>query len=184
MRYDADRKVRTRLRILDMASAILCREGPAAVTLHRVMRELGMSHGGFYGHFESREALLEAAIDSAFDRVTHALEAPQAVPGQGMRDVAARYLGRAHLDAATGCPLPALCGLALDKDLEERRRAMLDRYRAMLAARGADDASGHAVLALMLGGVALARAYGGETGEAVLRDCRHAVKTLENNPAG
>jgi TetR/AcrR family transcriptional repressor of nem operon len=179
MRYSAEHKAETRQRILAAAMALLVREGPAEVTIHGVMRAAGLSHGGFYAHFESREALLAAAIDGATARALAGLfgetDAPAAADPQ---DVIGRYLGRAHLATETGCPLPASCGGDLDGDAERARRAAVTRYQRALFAMAPDDSTADALLALMVGGVAIARARGGVEGEAVLRACRRVARGL------
>ena len=179
MRYGAAHKEQTRGRILDAAMALLVREGPAAVTVHGVMRAAGLSHGGFYAHFESRAALLEAAVEAATARTLDGLFGAATAPTDvDTREIIGRYLGRAHLAAATGCPLPASCGGDLEGAAEAARREAVASYRRALAAVAPDDAEADAVLALMVGGIAVARASGGTAGEAVLRHCRRAARNL------
>ncbi|MDA0369683.1 MAG: TetR/AcrR family transcriptional regulator [Proteobacteria bacterium] len=179
MRYGADHKQATRSRILDAAMILLARGGAGAVTVHGVMRAADLSHGGFYAHFESREALLEAALTAAAERTLSALfGAPADVAQLALRDVIGRYLGRAHLEADTGCPLPATCGGALDESSDAARRRTVQRYRDALAAVAPDQPTADALLALMVGGLAVARALGGDDGEAVLRACRMTARQL------
>jgi len=179
MRYGIDHKQTTRARILDAAMILLARGGAGAVTVHGVMRAADLSHGGFYAHFESREALLEAALTAATERTLSALfDAPAGAGASTLRDVIGRYLGRAHLEAETGCPLPATCGGALDGSSDAARRHTVQRYRDALATMAPDGPSADALLALMVGGLAVARALGGDDGEAVLRACRITARQL------
>lgn len=159
--------------------ALLVREGPAAVTIHGVMRAAGLSHGGFYAHFESRAALLAAALEGAAARTLEGLfgAASSEAPADA-RALVGRYLGRAHLEAERGCPLPASCGGHLDGPAAEARREAVAKYQNALGAIAPNAVTADAVLALMVGGVALARARGGDEGEAVLRACRLAARDL------
>ncbi|MEQ8247472.1 MAG: TetR/AcrR family transcriptional regulator [Alphaproteobacteria bacterium] len=179
MRYRTDHKAATRDRILAAAMALLTQQGPHAVTVHGVMRAARLSHGGFYAHFDSRDALLDAALEAAAERTLDGLFAGQDAGAPSRRDQIGRYLGRAHLEATVGCPLPATCGGALEGPSGVARRRTVQRYRDAMT-KVADDA-GHAdaLLALMVGGMALARALGGEEGEAMLRACRRAAHALE-----
>jgi TetR/AcrR family transcriptional regulator, transcriptional repressor for nem operon len=179
MRYSADHKSKTRAQILEAAMALLVSEGPAAVTIHGVMRAAGLSHGGFYAHFDSRDALLEAAISAAAARTLGGLFAgADPTNDADPRDVIGRYLGRAHLETKIGCPLPAMCGGDLHEGAEAVRREVVARYTQALTAIAPDEKTADALLALMVGGLAVARAQGGEDGEATLRACRRAARAI------
>src|SRR5690348_17122606 len=97
------RKEDTHERILEVASRALRRNGPAGVGVAEVMREAGLTHGGFYAHFPSREALLVAALEragrdsAAF--VSGAAQARQARGGSALRALVESYLADAHLPA-------------------------------------------------------------------------------------
>ncbi len=179
MRYRAEHKPATRARILAAAMTLLTQEGPHAVTVHGVMRAANLSHGGFYAHFESRDALLGAAFAAAAERTLDAIFAGSGEVATPRSDLIGRYLGRAHLEAAVGCPLPAACGGSLEGAAADARRRSVQRYRQAMTAAAGDDSRADALLALMVGGVALARALGGEDGEAVLRACRRAARALD-----
>jgi TetR/AcrR family transcriptional repressor of nem operon len=179
MRYKADHKLQTRTRIIEAAMALLVDVGPAAVTIHGVMRAAGLTHGGFYAHFESRDALLETAMAAATARTLVGLfGTTDPAKGADPRDVIGRYLGRSHLEAETGCPLPASCGGGLDDGGQVARHDAVAAYVSALTAIVPNDGAADALLALMVGGVALARAQGGEDGEATLRACRRAARAI------
>ena len=183
MRYSADHKSQTRARILEAAMALLVGEGPAAVTIHGVMRAVELSHGGFYAHFDSRDALLEAAMAAATARTLDGLfGTADTANAADPRDVIGRYLGRAHLETKAGCPLPASCGVGLNGGAEVARRDAVAAYARALAAIAPADGAADALLALMVGGVAVARAQGGEAGEATLRACRRAARAIISAP--
>ncbi|MDM0118372.1 TetR/AcrR family transcriptional regulator [Variovorax arabinosiphilus] len=111
MRYDAEHKQRTRLRILRHAAAALRRQGPQDISVGSVMQEAGLTHGGFYAHFPSKDALIEASIAFMFDDSLALWE--RAAHGKPVADGLASYidayLSASHLEAVdNGCPLAAL----------------------------------------------------------------------------
>src|SRR5277367_1711382 len=113
MRYDADQKMRTHKLILAEAAAAIRTKGPERMVVAEVMNKLGLTHGGFYAHFESKDDLVAQAITSMFDqgsaqfqRLTEGLDTKQAL--QAYVDW---YLSAAHRDApGGGCPLAAVSG--------------------------------------------------------------------------
>ena len=64
----AEQKAATREKILDLAAERLRREGMGGNAVHRLMRDAGLTHGGFYVHFESKEALDIAALERAMEK--------------------------------------------------------------------------------------------------------------------
>jgi TetR/AcrR family transcriptional repressor of nem operon len=66
MRYTDSHKEETRQRVVKAAAAALRARGPDGVGVAEVMKEVGLTHGGFYAHFPSKEALLAAALEDAF----------------------------------------------------------------------------------------------------------------------
>src|SRR5206468_12389939 len=77
-------------RILDAAARAVCRDGYAGVGVAAVMKEAGLTHGGFYAHFESREALLAEAVAFAGARSIERMQARiRKLTGQGMSSLLA-----------------------------------------------------------------------------------------------
>lgn len=167
MRYGADQKERTRQRVLAEASRAIRADGPHRVGVAEVMKRAGLTHGGFYAHFGSKEELVGEALDFMFDEAAAvsggwaAGETPQAALASYIRV----YLSRAHRDdRASGCPLPAL-GAELprmNEDARERFAQGLSRMTARLGVLldGADRPGGEAtsVLNEMVGALVLSRA--------------------------
>lgn len=90
-----------------------------------VMKELGLTKGGFYRHFESKGDLYASAVARAFEEQSHRLVAvAEAVPkSAGLRAVIEMYLSAKHLSApGAGCPLAALAAEVARQPLEVRRR--------------------------------------------------------------
>src|SRR5271169_6380314 len=113
MRYDADQKQRTHSQILTEAATAIRAKGPDRMVVAEVMNKLGLTHGGFYAHFASKDDLVAQAITSMFDqasaqflRVTEGLE-----PRQALQAYIDWYLSAVHRDApGGGCPLAAVSG--------------------------------------------------------------------------
>jgi AcrR family transcriptional regulator len=105
------KKEHTHQRIVQSAARALRREGFDGVGVAEIMREAGLTHGGFYAHFASREALLLEALDAATAESLGLFEEPsgKGAKGEGLKALIDRYLSDAHADAAeSGCALAAL----------------------------------------------------------------------------
>jgi len=176
-----EKKVRTRGRILDAATAALIRRGPREPSVGEVMGAAGLTVGGFYGHFESKEALMLEAFGQLLARRRQLLRQLDDSLGAEERRVlrAAFYLSRKHRDAGTdACPLPS--ALSEMGRLPEPFRAVLTEHVELMVAELAgspeEDDQVLADLALMIGGLSLARALGdGELSDRVLRAAKSAV---------
>lgn len=176
-----EKKVRTRGRILDAATAALIRRGPREPSVGEVMGAAGLTVGGFYGHFESKEALMLEAFGQLLARRRQLLRQLDGSLGAEARRVltAAFYLSRKHRDAGTdACPLPS--ALSEMGRLPEPFRAVLTEHVELMVAElagGPEEADQVlADLALMIGGLSLARALGdGELSDRVLRAAKSAV---------
>src|SRR5438105_60275 len=107
------RKEETHERIVDAAARALRRHGYAGVGVADVMRDAGLTHGGFYAHFDSRDALLVEALERAgresFDAVTRAALQRAGKGVSAFRSLVETYLADRHLASLeTGCPVAAL----------------------------------------------------------------------------
>ena len=107
MRYSADHKAHTHQRIIKDASVRFRRDGIGATGLQPLMKALNLTHGGFYNHFASKEALIAEAAAQGF------VETAERYAGYSVRDVIDAYISRAHRDArGQGCSAAALSGEA------------------------------------------------------------------------
>ncbi len=190
MRYAPDHKPSTRARIVAAAGQVLLDQGLAGAGVHQVMARAGLTHGGFYAHFRSRDALIAEALEALLEERRGQLVAglDELRGEQRLAQVVGRYLNRHHRDNAdAGCPLPALGGEVARADPELRGcferglAALADEIANEIAARpGAPERAGTspeeralATLALCAGGVMLSRAVGdGELSDRILRACR------------
>ena len=116
MRVSQAEKEKSRTRIIDSAARLLRERGVEGASVADVMSDAGLTHGGFYRHFDTKEAMVCAALDSAFDQMIERLDPPDRLPaGANPRDDLAEfeqnYLSDAHVAApGRGCPIAAMAG--------------------------------------------------------------------------
>lgn len=125
MKVSREQMGENRRRILDAAGRLFRDRGFEAVTVAEVMREAGLTHGGFYGHFRSKDDLIAAALA---ELVVASEPGPLALPA-----FAARYLCPAHRDdPASGGPVAALASDTI-RQAPEARAAMTEGLRRQIA---------------------------------------------------
>ncbi|RMQ45419.1 TetR family transcriptional regulator [Pseudomonas cichorii] len=109
MRYALDHKAQTHQRIIKEASARFRRDGIGATGLQPLMKALGLTHGGFYAHFKSKDDLVEQALLSTLDEVKE-LTGKIFSMEESMPGLIDSYLSTDHRDSPeSGCPLPNMC---------------------------------------------------------------------------
>lgn len=158
MRVTREQVQENRRRILEAAGRLFREKGFAAVTVAEVMEAAGLTHGGFYGHFASKEDLAAQALAQAL------APAPRE-PGkaQDLAGFVAAYLSASHRDQpGSGCALAALGSEAARQPAPVRRaftegvEARLARMQEALPDR--DRAAALAAISQLVGAVMLARA--------------------------
>jgi TetR/AcrR family transcriptional repressor of nem operon len=166
VRYDREHKRRTRAAIVEAASQAFRRHGVERVGVGEVMARAGLTHGGFYAHFASKDALVAEACASSLRETAGRLFESQDGTGskRTLPQVIRAYLSRSHRDApATGCTIAAL-GDEIARRSPETRHAFTEAAQtyverlATLLPDGADPDEAWALLAGMAGTVMLARA--------------------------
>jgi len=183
MRYTADHKQRTHARIVGSASRLFKEGGYVGVGVDAVMKRAGLTAGGFYAHFASKEALLTETFALAVKRMKAwllaGLEDQEGLPW--LRKIVRRYLSRVHRDAvAEGCPLPALSpdvfrsGKVIRETFEAQFRQVVAALEPkMPPTLGSRYDRALATLALFVGGVMLARTVKDQKlSGRILRACR------------
>jgi AcrR family transcriptional regulator len=128
------RKEATLERIVDVAARAIRRSGYDGTGVADIMKEAGLTHGGFYAHFPSRDALLAEAGDRAgAESVALAAGIAAAAPaGEALQRIMEAYLSDEHLAAIeTGCPIAAL-GSEMPRQAPEVRRAATIRIKEMI----------------------------------------------------
>src|SRR3982074_481300 len=100
MRYSKEHKLETHARIVKKASVRLREKGAHGVGVADLMKEAGLTHGGFYAHFDSREALVIEAFADAMDRSTERWRklAEQTPPEKRLATIVGTYLTPLHRD--------------------------------------------------------------------------------------
>ena len=169
MRYPAEETARRHQQIVAAASRLFRERGFEGVSVAELMAAAGLTHGGFYAHFASKEDLVNAAVGQMFAegqaRLGQSLKAD--TPRQALSDYLDFYLSKAHRDTRTaGCPLPFLAADAPRMDDAFRAQyaggvaRLTARLAEPLAALGHPDAveTAGSILAEMVGALALARA--------------------------
>jgi TetR/AcrR family transcriptional repressor of nem operon len=125
VRYPAEQKAETREKILSTAARSFREHGSETNGIGQVMKELGLTKGGFYRHFESKGDLYAAAVARAFEELGDRMMAvAKAAPkGAELRAVIEHYLSARHLNApGIGCPLAALAPEIARQPLDVRKR--------------------------------------------------------------
>src|SRR5947207_13587884 len=168
-RTSSGRKEVTHERIVNAAARAIRRSGYDGIGVAEIMKDAGLTHGGFYAHFASREAMLAEAADRAGAEGLAAVErvAAAASPRRALPALLRAYLSRAHVEGVeTGCAVAAL-GSEMPRQAPGVRRAATRRIKEMidLVARQSPDwgqpgAHQHALVtvATMVGALVLARA--------------------------
>src|SRR6266699_3895750 len=187
MRYSREHKQETHARIVRKASVRLRERGAHGVGVADLMKEAGLTHGGFYAHFDSREALVIEAFGYAMDRSTERWRkvAEQTPPDKRLAMIVESYLTPAHRDdPGRGCAIPTL-GAEIARESPRTRRAFaakLEQMIDMLAAqmpdlpRKAARKQAMAVIATMMGTLVLARVAGsGDFSDEILGAGREAL---------
>jgi TetR/AcrR family transcriptional regulator, transcriptional repressor for nem operon len=180
MRYDEQHKAASRKRILESAASRFRAEGVKGTSLPDVMQDAGMTVGGFYRHFDSKDDLFEAALDKALEDTIAMLEMSDAIPGDDSwaARTAKVYLSMPHrANREGGCALPALAAdvARIDGPLRERFNEKLTRFAEAVANRLGEDkqAEAWAYIATLMGGLALSRMIDDDTlARSILHACR------------
>ncbi len=163
------RKEATHERIVRAAARAIRRSGYSGTGVADIMKDVGLTHGGFYAHFASREAMLAEAADQAGAESVATLTriAAAAPPQNALRSMIEFYLSKEHVKhAETGCPIAAL-GSEMPRQAAKVRRAATRRIKEAIdvVVRFSPDqetpgAYEHALVtvATMVGALVLARA--------------------------
>jgi TetR/AcrR family transcriptional repressor of nem operon len=165
----SSRKEATHERIVEVAARAIRRSGYDGTGVADIMREAGLTHGGFYAHFANRDMLLAEAADRAgAESVALAARvAAAAPPGQALMAMIRAYLSPEHIAAIeTGCPVTAL-GSEMPRQVPEVRRMatihikeMIDLFARQHPAWGTPEAHAEAMaqVCALVGTAMIARA--------------------------
>jgi AcrR family transcriptional regulator len=184
------KKEQTRERILRAAARAIRKHGYEGVGVADVMKEAGLTHGGFYAHFDSRDALLAAAVGQAGAESTENLNRAVAAakPGEELMALVDTYLDERHVTAAEhglGCAIAA-AGSEVPRQQAEVRRAAARRIKDLIGfverqfpewGKSAAHEKAMGVVASMVGALMLARAVDDpQLSKAIRKSARELIR--------
>src|SRR5690349_20797058 len=134
MRYQPEHKLETHRKIVKDASRRIRAEGLAGAAVSAIMKDAGLTHGGFYKHFESKDDLLVESLREGFREIedTLAQAAEQSPPGEAWKSIVKTYLSVELCEhPERGCPLAALASelARADKAMKPEIAAELVNYK-------------------------------------------------------
>jgi TetR/AcrR family transcriptional regulator, transcriptional repressor for nem operon len=188
MRYDSEHKEKTRQLVLSKAAAAIREHGPDRIGVATLMGKAGLTHGGFYAHFKSKDDLVAQAISLMFDetRERFLAQADDADPAVALGRYIDMYVSQYHRDSPQhGCPLPALSGDLARMPVRARKRftaglAALTRpiaERLETLKHPAPEQTAESMIAEMVGAIALSRAVEDPVAsDRILATSRRALK--------
>ena len=137
MRYPPEHKADIHQQIVKDASRRIRREGMAGTAVSSMMRDCGLTHGGFYKHFGSKDELLMESLSAAFQEIAERLAhvGQQSRPEEAWKAIVKTYLNPEFCDHVEyGCPLPALAPelVRADKAMKPRIFEELKRYKSRM----------------------------------------------------
>ena len=189
MRYSDTHKDETHEKLLKIAGRALREKGPDGVAVADVMKQAGLTHGGFYAHFKSKDALLVEALEGVFAHSKQKFRA--ATEGMPPRHALAAYIdfyvSQRHRDnPVNGCPVTAL-NSDLPRQSKAFRKAFDDGAKMLVSSmetrirEAGVDGDAHAlaasVLSAMAGAVAISRAISDRVlSDQMLETARESIK--------
>jgi len=185
MRYSETHKEETRQKVVKAAAMAVRAKGPDGVGVAEIMAEAGLTHGGFYAHFKSKEALIAAAVEEAFgqsrrrfSRLTEDMSRAEALEAFVDAYVSAEH----RANPQRGCPISTLAndlprqGAMVRAAFDAGVEGLISRIEGWLPEPDPDARRSLAssLMAEMAGAVALARAVSDETLAAQLLEASRA----------
>lgn len=180
MRYPAEETAEKHARILEQASQLFRERGFSGVSVSEIMKATGLTHGAFYNHFDSKDALITKSLEHASSSSTSGLAEAQQSP-ESMIEYVRYYLSAEHRDSpATGCLMVAL-GPEVSREpvarsaFTEHLKTTVARFAAHFPWSKKRSARRNAIrlLSTMVGAVILARAVNDpELSDEILREVR------------
>lgn len=184
MGHSQAEKAQSRERIVTAAARQIREGGLESVSIGELMKKVKLTHGGFYGHFPSRSALIAGALERAlFDGEAASVAATSRKGPRTLKSIVNSYLSPAHRDdAGSGCAISALAGDVGRSDAEVREIMMrrLDSYFSEVAqligqVPEAKDLA-ISIWCTMVGAITLARVFKGDVrSDVILRTARKAI---------
>ena len=183
MRYAPEHKGEVHQKIVKDAARRVRVEGLTGAAVSAVMRDAGLTHGGFYKHFESKDELLLESLKEGFGEIVNRLDqaGKESRAGSAWKSIVKTYLSPEHCNHAEyGCPLAALApelaradGAMKGKIVEQMVQYKNKMVPYMPGRRTADkERAFFAIFSTMIGAIAIARILPNEARERVLANAR------------
>jgi TetR/AcrR family transcriptional repressor of nem operon len=180
MRVSQEEKDRSHAKIVASAARLIRERGLDGASLGEVMQAAGMTHGGFYRHFSSKEALAQAAIEGAFAEILAGLD--DGDPRQALERYRERYLSDEHIrNPGHGCPIAAVgpeiarAPARLKSAIGAGVRTVVARLAGVLKGSAeARETAAYRELSMMVGAIVIARASDPATARLVMKAARGA----------
>jgi TetR/AcrR family transcriptional repressor of nem operon len=193
MRKSREETARTRERIIDAASEEIRANGVAGSGLAGVMKAAGLTHGGFYKHFGSKDQLVRESVARAFEQILGELRSSikRKRPNDALATLVAEYLS-AHFrdEVEKSCPLSAIGTelrrtdpgtAAIVQSGMERLISLVAQQITGVSGRQA-KARAHGMVAAMVGGIVLSRlAHDRHFADSILHDTRKFILHLKRS---
>lgn len=180
-RASQEEKQKSHERILDAASKITRKKGIDAASVVDIMKTAGLTHGGFYRHFASKDDLMASGFRHAVDGTVGAIEqiSDDEERAAAALDYVDRYLTPKHLNSeAEGCPIAAVASELVRQGGRTRSEAT-NAVKRVASLLDSEELSGDVVLAMLIGSLTLARlAETPQRAEAQLETAKRAIETL------
>ncbi|WP_145331006.1 TetR/AcrR family transcriptional regulator [Paenibacillus xylanexedens] len=189
MPYPKGHKIKVRNHIITSAAKAFRTHGVRNISLPYIMKGAGLTHGGFYSHFENKDQLVmetcHFAISDTIEMLQKVADKNKNKDQSPIEAVIDFYLGSLHRDQTeVGCILPALSGeiSQLSEDIRQAYTQELQRFISFITTMaGMDASSGYALVSSMVGTVALARAVSdSKLSDDLLQAGRTQAKQLVN----
>jgi TetR/AcrR family transcriptional repressor of nem operon len=185
MRMSREEKERSHARIVDSAARLLRERGVDGTGVADVMADAGLTHGGFYRHFESKDELLRTAVDEAFSQILARFDRRRddASPDTAAAEFTAHYLSDEHVrHPGKGCPVAAI-GADVARTSSTFRESFAVGVQRIIDALAAGQsgtrrerrAAAARALATMAGAVMIARACDKATGIEIMTAARDTL---------
>jgi TetR/AcrR family transcriptional regulator, transcriptional repressor for nem operon len=187
MGYSQTHKGETHARLVKLAGRVLRKNGPEQLAVVELMHSAGLTHGGFYAHFKSREVLLVEALKDVFEEAeqTYHRIGDGLPPRRALISFIDAYVSAAHRDRLSGCPI-----VTLGSDFPRQSRAFRITFNSgvknlVSILAGWIDAAGipksealaASILSAMAGGIGIARAVSDKRlSNDVLKATRETIK--------
>jgi TetR/AcrR family transcriptional regulator, transcriptional repressor for nem operon len=186
VRYDKTHHGETHKAIVTAASTLLREKGFTETSVGTVMKAVGLTHGGFYAHFEDKTAMLAAATAEAFQQspINFTGLAKMATASGDVGVIAKHYLSEGRVkDVASGCPAAALASELPRQEVDVRlafQNGTTETLEALAQAPGlSEQENAWAALSMLVGGLMLMRAMpDAKTNADIRSQISDALRTL------